>query len=317
MQNAMKKLIDYRKLARAMTWQIQHDVHNGDTDDALDDCIVLQKFGGHLQGKGLLVEHLVGIAIEALANKQVFMILEKADVPVSVLKNLQEELEKVYGGQEAVINLEAEKAFWYDLVQWGFTDDGKGSGRVLKRGLPLVMGDWKDGVWGFVTWGYPDRREVTNTIDKYFQRAEELLNYTPWELHKKGLESEGWDEIVKDCLMLKILGPAFNRTGQIGWRLKTDRAGLLTVLAILRYEKDNGDYPADLQELVTGGYFKKLPMDPFGNKPLVYKRTDDGFLLYSFGTNLMDDDGEVVKTDTGRVRKWADDGDAVFWPWHK
>ena len=317
MQNVMKKLPDYRKLGHAMTWEIQRDVYNGDTDDALDDCIVLQQFGGHLQGKGLLVEQLVGIAIEALANKKVFMVLKKADVPANALKKLQEELEKVYGGQEAVINMEAEKAFWYDLVQRGFTDDGKGSGRVLKWGLPLVMGDWKDGVWGFVTWSYPDRREVTNTIDKYFQRSKELLDKTPWELHKKGLESEGWDEIVKDCFMLKILGPALSRVGQIAWRLKTGRAALLTVLAILRYRQDTGDYQENLEELITAGYLKKIPLDLFSDKPLVYKRTDDDFILYSVGYDFEDDGGEVYRDDKGRVRPWADEGDWVFWPVRK
>ncbi len=314
MQNAMKKLPDYRKLGRAMTWQIQHDVHNGDIGDALDDCIVLQKFGGHLQGKGLLVEHLVGIAIEAFAQRSTFMILEKADVPVSVLKNLQEELEEVYAGQEAVINLETEKTFWYDLVQWGFTDDGKGSGRVLKRGLPLVMGDWKDGLWGFITWGYPDRREVTNTIDRYFQRAEELLGYTPWELHTKSLESEGWEEMAKHCLMLQIVGPAHNKVGQIVWRLKTRRAALLTVLSILIYEKDIENYPGDLHELVEGGYLKEVPLDPFSNKALIYKKVNDNFVLYSVGLNFIDDGGQVHRDDKGRVRQWANEGDVVFWP---
>jgi hypothetical protein len=210
MQNVMEPLSDCKNIARALDCQIRYKAYTGDMESALSDCVVMQRFGSHLQGKGLLVEQLVGIAIEALANKKVFMVLEKTDVPVNVLKKLQEELEKVYGGQEAIINLEAGKASWYDLVQRGFTDDGKGSGRVLKRGLPLVMGDWKDGVWGFVRWSYPDRREVTNTIDKYFQRSKELLDKTPWELHKKALESEGWDEIAKDCFMLKILGPALS-----------------------------------------------------------------------------------------------------------
>ena len=314
MHNTMKKLPDYRKLGRAMRWQIQRDVYNGDTEDALDDCIVLQKFGGHLQGKGLLVEHLVGIAIEAFAQRSTFMILEKADVPANALKRLQVELEEVYAGQEVVINLEAEKAFWYDLVQRGFTDDGKGSGRVLKRGLPLAMGNWKDGVWGFVTWSYPDRREVTNIIDRHFQRSEELLGYTPWELHTNGLKSEEWEEMGKQCLMLQIVGSGLAKVGQIDWRLKTSRAALLTVLSILIYEKDNENYPADLNELVERGYLKQLPIDPFGGKPLVYKRTDDDFVLYSVGLNFIDDGGQVWRDDKGIVRQWGDEGDAVFWP---
>ncbi len=314
MQNVMKPHSAYRNIAVALDCRIRYKAYAGDTESALSDCIVLQKFGGHLQGKGLLVEHLLGIAIESLAQRSTFMVLEKADVAANVLRNLREELEEVYAGQQAVVDLEEEKAFWYDLVQWGFTDDGEGSGRVLKRGLPLVMGNWKDGLWGFITWSYPDRREVTNIIDKYFQRSKELLGYTPWELHTKGLESEVWEEMAKHCLMLQIAGPASDKVGQIAWRLKTGRAALLTVLSIMIYEKDNENYPADLHELVEGGYLKELPLDPFSGKPLIYKKTDDDFVLYSVGLNFVDDGGKVYRNKEGKPRQWADEGDTIFWP---
>lgn len=88
-------------------------------------------------------------------------------------------------------------------------------------------------------------------------------------------------------------------------------------MAILRYEKDNRGYPADLDELVTVGYLSELPIDPWSDKPLVYKKTDDGFLLYSFGLNFIDDGGELGKDKKGKVRLWADNGDAVFWPVRK
>jgi len=59
---------------------------------------------------------------------------------------------------------------------------------------------------------------------------------------------------------------------------------------------------------------KALPIDPFSDKPLVYRRTEDGFILYSVGPNFEDDGGVVGKDEKGRVKMWADEGDAVFWP---
>jgi len=55
-------------------------------------------------------------------------------------------------------------------------------------------------------------------------------------------------------------------------------------------------------------------MDPYSNGPLVYKKTDSGFLLYSFGMNLMDDGGELGLSSRGTPRMWMDNGDWVFWP---
>jgi hypothetical protein len=313
MLNVMKPLSGYRNIARALAWQIRYKAYRADIESALNECIVLQKFAGHLQGKGLLVEQLVGIGNEALAHRSTFMILAKVDVPGDVLKNVQEELEEIYAKQSVVINLEGEKAFWYDLVQRGFTDDGKGGGRVLKNGLPLVVKDAKSSLMGFFLWDYPDRRDVTNTIDKYFQEAKELLAKTPWQLHARGL-TQKWDEIGKECFMLKMIGPAHGSVGQLGWRVKTARLGLLTVLAVLRYEKEKGKYPEDLEELVAAGYLRKLPMDPFSNKPVVYKKMDDDFTLYSVGLNFEDDGGTIARGDNGRIHRWADEGDEVFWP---
>ncbi len=83
---------------------------------------------------------------------------------------------------------------------------------------------------------------------------------------------------------------------------------------MVRYKQDKGSYPESLDKLVTAGYLKEIPLDTFSDKPLVYKKTDDDFILYSVGPNFIDDGGQVYRDDKGIVRQWADEGDAVFWP---
>ncbi len=314
MQNVMKPLGNYRKAAYTMKWKILNDAYNGDINSALDDCVVLQRFGSDLQGKGLLIEQMVGIAIEAIGCQTTLRILGKVDIPADVLRSVREKLEKNYGRQQAAINLEAEKAFWYDYVQRTFTDDGQGGGRPLIRGAPFAAGDWKDGLWKLVTFNYPDRREVTGGIKEYFRQAGKLLEKTPWQLHNKGFAAKRWDEIGKDIFMLRILGPARGKVSEISWRIKTDRAAMLTVLTLKQWQKEKEGYPDSLETLIGAGYLKELPMDPYSNKPLVYRKTDDNFILYSVGLNFVDDGGELRKGRSGKIRRWADEGDAVFWP---
>jgi len=314
LQNVMKRQAPYRKLAHAMADKILYEANDGHINLALNDCIVLQKFGSHLQGKGLLIEQLVGIAIEALSHDRIFTILGKIDFTSDVLKDFHQKFVEHFVGRVEVINLEAEKAFWYDLVQRGFTDDGKGGGRVLNQGLPLVVGDWKKSIWEFVSWNFPDRKEVTRTIDKYFLKTGVLLEKTPRQLCDYYNHVEELSEMAKECYMLKILGPTHNKIGEITWRLKTSRAALLTVIEVLRYRKDKGQYPTNLKDLVTAGYLRKLPADPYSSESLSYKKTDDNFLLYSFGENLKDDGGEIVRDDKGKIKMFANEGDWVFWP---
>ncbi|MHC4951938.1 MAG: hypothetical protein ACYTEU_13295 [Planctomycetota bacterium] len=100
----------------------------------------------------------------------------------------------------------------------------------------------------------------------------------------------------------------------IGWRIRTGQAGLLGTLAILRFEKENNRLPDNLNELLEKGYLKTLPMDPYSDKPLVYKKTDDGFILYSVGLNFTDEGGVSGTDKNGKPRMWSENGDRIFWP---
>ncbi len=74
-----------------------------------------------------------------------------------------------------------------------------------------------------------------------------LSQPTPRQLHIKDLESKRLDQIVQDCLMLQILGPAHTGLGQLVSRLKTSRAALLTTIAVIRHHKDKARYPDHMQ----------------------------------------------------------------------
>jgi general secretion pathway protein G len=313
--NLMENLTCYKSLARALRWQILYEAYKGNVETAFSDCVALMRFGGHLYGHGLWIEQLAGISIELLANSTFFVLLEWVDVPADVLKRAQEELDKQFGRQEPVISLEAEKVFWYDAIQRTFTDDGQGGGRMLLLGLVYVAtDDWMENLWRFVSFSYPDRQEMVAKIDRYFERFAEIPAETPYDLRNETIDEDVWNEVNIIPLMLKISTPAYGSINRIAWRMKTGRQALLTVLAIMRYEKEKGRYPASLVELVEAGYLKELPRDPFSDKPLVYKKADDNFILYSVGPNFTDDGGEPGKDKRGQARQWRDNSDTVFWP---
>ncbi len=309
----MDNLSEYRTLARVLNWRCRYKAYQGNAESALKDCVSLVKFGRHQQGKGLLIEQLVGIAVEALAHGSILLIIERVDVPADTLKDIQEKLQDEFSSAQKVVNLDGEKAFLYDYIQRTFTDDGSGGGRVLARGVPLAVGDWKTGMWRFATLSYPDRREVTRMVDQYYELAGQLLDETPLQLERTD-ESEKLGEIAGKSFLMKILAPAHDRIVQLVWRVKTMRMGLLTVLALARFEKDKGEYPENLSMLVELGYLKDMPRDPYSDGPLVYRKTDDSFILYSFGENLSDDGGQIIYRDDGVIKQWASEGDWILWP---
>ncbi|MHC4243039.1 MAG: hypothetical protein ACYSU4_11600, partial [Planctomycetota bacterium] len=121
-------------------------------------------------------------------------------------------------------------------------------------------------------------------------------------------------EFFRDNMFLGVLMPAFERVIEISYRLPTDADATLAVIAVLRYKQDKGAYPEGLEELVASDYLKKLPMDSWSDRPLVYRKTEDDFTLYSVGFNFIDDGGQFGKDKKGNPRVWAEEGDAVFWP---
>ena len=305
----------YRQIAQILATRISWRAYSGDIDGAVDDTVSLFRFASHLEQSGLLVEQLVATAIEALSLQRTIMVLSRVDVPAAQLKRLQDEFSVTFAKHEVPIDPNNEKVFWYALIQQGFTDDGKDDGKMLRAGAPYFVRDWKDAIRSFLTFSYPDRQQALAQVEKMFTEGQQRFQITPWQkAHKKSAKPADSADVP---FMFKLITPAYDRISAIAWRLKTHRQAALTILAALRFQKEKGKSPDNLEELVQAGYLTKLPDDPFGPGPLTYNKTGDGFLLYSWGNNLKDDNGQVVRNEKGKIMQWAPDGDWVFWPVEK
>lgn len=316
-EGVMPALTGHKRLAQTLRRQILQKGYLGDIEGAIEDSLALISYGSRMMGKGLLIEQLVAMAVESLGHMSVYDLLDKVELSVKNLGYLQQELEKEFSGNTGLVNLEAEKAFWYDMIQRSFTDDGRGSGRPLFKGMgiPLVVNNYKEGLKLLFGIGYPDRREVLSRMKKYFEQGEELFALKPWEASNNTDVQQRWDDIGQDLSLLCITGPAHQKISVQNWYLKVDRDALITTLAILRYKKQTGEYPEQLHVLVKEGYLKEIPKDPYSSGSLVFKRTEEGFLLYSIGLDYKDDGGEPGRTKNGNFRSWwYDNGDTIFWP---
>jgi hypothetical protein len=114
--------------------------------------------------------------------------------------------------------------------------------------------------------------------------------------------------------LVRVLVPDIDRVTESGFRGKALHEATLTTLALQRYRREKGSYPATLDELKQAGYLNVLPADPYSDKPLSYKTANGSFILYSLGPDFHDDGGESGRNQEGRPKPWADKGDTVFWP---
>ncbi len=75
------------------------------------------------------------------------------------------------------------------------------------------------------------------------------------------------------------------------------------------YRNAHGNYPEKLSDL-RPEILEELPLDPFTGKPYAYRKQDPGFIVYSLGSNLKDDEGRGTLSITQLVMEKDDDW---FW----
>jgi hypothetical protein len=154
-------------------------------------------------------------------------------------------------------------------------------------------------------------QEQINTDPKYIGLKPYLkstLEYYDATTAKTPMQLRNETKTVQNPL-IETAGSAIPRIIELEYRIRTDEQALITTLAILRYNAASDSYPRELSQLVSAGHIKESPIDPFSNKPLVYKQTREGFTLYSFGEDYDDDGGKYSKWGSG-----DEGGDQVFWP---
>gem|GEM_PF-5386666 len=90
--------------------------------------------------------------------------------------------------------------------------------------------------------------------------------------------------------MTRILTPVLSQSvDHVGVQL-TQRRLLATCLGLVDAKRRTGAFPRELPELGL------WTIDPFSDKPLVYRTTPRGFTLYSLGPNRKDDGGKPRST---------------------
>jgi len=331
----MPELSKIRNFGKLLCWRAKLDAVTGHVDETFDDVLACYRAGMHLKGPRSLIQQLVGIAMEAFACNTSFIILQEKEIDSPKLQAFQNEFKKLIASDTFTVNFEVEKFCFYDFIQRCFTDNGRGSGHFIPGSLNLMdLGkgniDFEDSnQWNAVNYtvslGFAlttaNRRETITKYEKAYDKYEEWTKTTPYQKHQAnfdagrelGLADRSFVKVARYPLYY-ILMPAMERVIEISCRIKVHAKAVVTTLAIIRYKQDKGDYPETLEQLVEAGYVKEIPMDPWSDKPLVYKKTEGNFILYSVGSNFKDDGGEVFRDDKGKVKQWADESDWVFWP---
>ncbi|MBL7153166.1 MAG: hypothetical protein ISS79_05580 [Phycisphaerae bacterium] len=324
----LPNLGDIRNLARVGIWRSQIAAEQGRIHQALGDSIAVARAGSHWQGKGTLIEQLVGTAMTRMACNQIASILEAHDPPGALLEQTYRQFSDIYPDGFTLMNMEGERLTFMDTVQRVFTKGGFGGGHLIPGAWTYIADEQIYSLEGqdkmlFMplyaaeSMIHARRDKTIAKANEFYSRQEKYVKMTPHQ--KRAANIETAHNMISSLsryrfFLLHMLVPALDRVFEFGFRGKASYQATLTILALQRFQAEKGQYPGSLSQLLAAGFLDELPMDPYSDKPLVYKKSNEDFTLYSLGPNFEDDAGQPGKTEKGRLKDWQDNGDTVFWP---
>ncbi|MHC4214266.1 MAG: hypothetical protein ACYSWP_12935 [Planctomycetota bacterium] len=311
-----------KRISKASIWRSRLQRDHRQTTEALKTSQALVRIGRHFQLHLTIIEQLVGIAIGSLGEYETLRILEAEEFKAEELLNLQNDLRQIYSEGFPLMNIEPEKFFFRDTVQQVFTDGGLGGGHLIpKRMAPLmsfVYGDEEMDKFIYLPASliHARRNETLERANQVYDEMIELSRMTPYTKHINDHSSQNIvDALPKYRLFLcRTFVPALDKAGELSYRARSLYEASITVIALKRWRLEKDAYPDDLAQLVDSVYLEKVPIDPFSDKPLVYRKNGDDFILYSVGRNFTDDGGKWGSDDLKRKRRWDKNGDSLFWP---
>jgi type II secretory pathway pseudopilin PulG len=109
-------------------------------------------------------------------------------------------------------------------------------------------------------------------------------------------------------MMLSLFLPALNAATSAQDRANTELQLTQLAAALAVYRAEHGAYPVTLDDLVSST-LEKLPFELYNSKPFLYKRIDEGYLLYSAGENGTDDGGNHEQGKVLQGRRVDERGD--------
>lgn len=279
-----------RNLGRLLVIRGKHLEHQKKYREALDTYLVAAKMGYHLSREPILISGLVGIACDAIAAKHIENCILRNRLDTATLTYLLKRSNVIgRAGENFQVAMSGERMFGLSAVDDVLERPGEfyaaiGGGQTPLSKLKQVVHIVPGRCLGLRAIMKSDFRRYWNRMDEWHKLPDHIA------LRPENKPDEKMLEELPPWSLAKLLLPALSRARVSFVRTKAIKAILTAQVALEIYRNTENTYPRKLDQLK--GILSKIPIDPFTNEPLKYKRTENGYIVYSVNDNLVDDGGE-------------------------
>ena len=299
-----------RGLARALAARALLRAGQGRTAEAWRDLQACHRLG-RLVGSGpTLIEMLVAIAIDAIAAQGDLVFFEQTQPDRQQAARYQTDLAALPGLPEVAEKVDVGERFMYlDATQMLARGNGSGFSQLSGGGSSIER------LFSWLTARAVDWDTVLVTGNGWYDRLVAALRIADRNKRRQALEqldvelkqlvasTTGFQQILRVLLgsrkavgesmaniLVGLMLPATVAARTAQERARQTVRQLPVAVALAAYRRAHGGYPETLSQLAPD-FLKAIPGDLFSGRELIYKRSPDGYLLYSVGANERDEGG--------------------------
>jgi len=284
-------LQEARNVATLLNYDVSLKIQHRDFDSALTDCRAILNTARSIGDESLVISMLTRKGIDQIATQDIERALAEGQPSPGALQRIQQALEEEANAPLVLNALRGERGVAYIVFQ--------NMEEYVKQNLGSQLRKL------FRPFGPEEtlslRIEMTLPSSIKSNRAA-LLRFDTQAVELAKLPAERQFEKLQDLDAAAKRLPVLARTtagaivaiarGHHRW-LAEMRCGVLMV-AIERYRQAKGRWPGQLTDLVPS-YVANVPLDPFTGHELRMRQLPDGLVVYSVGSNRVDDGGQVER----------------------
>jgi hypothetical protein len=316
-------LLKLREFAAVLAARAMLHVGEGRSDEAWQDLLACHRLGRFVARSATIIQGLVGVAIDQVASGADLAFLDGTTLNAKRIKDCLRDLQKLppmprmadkvsLGERFILLDFimmvaRARIALDRDLIRYleGLGGAPKVPDDKAKRILSTI--DWDPALRIANEWY--DRLAAAMRGKDRASRQQKLEKFRD-ELTKVKvgfIKSDGLAKVFQEGdpkTKGKVLGdffvslavPAVSKVLKAFDRTEQTQRNLHLAFALAAYEREQGHYPKKLNDLAPK-YLAKVPLDLFSGKPLIYRTSKNGYLLFSVGPNGRDDQGRGLYDD--------------------
>jgi hypothetical protein len=296
--NPLNSRLNDQQNTRSVASLLQYDAllcaQKAQMQDAVLACRGILNAARSIDDEPFTISQLVRIACVSVACDTIERVLAQGEVSDDDLTGLQKALVEEDQHPTFLVAMRGDRAWIHDLFVK--LEDGTINTRAFFQDLgldPTREASLRVQLFGLA------KADIRADHAQSLEDMNRLVEVARLPAHEQVVEDRKHRAAIKARtpagMLPRALTPAASKVADACWRKHAKVRSLMALVAAERYRMKNKTWPDKLEQL-TPGLLKSVPLDPFDGKPMRYRKLGDGVVVYSIGSNGVDDGGNIDRS---------------------